>query len=99
MKIALTIIALVSLALSLNLRASPADDQFQKMAGDYIENVLRTHPEGATELGDHRFDGDLTDYSAEARAKELAEHKALLEKLNGFSAASDLTGANSVDFR
>ncbi len=74
-------------------------NQFQKLAGDYIENVLRTHPEGATELGDHRFDGQLTDYSAETRAKELAEHKALLEKLNGFSGAADLTGANSVDFR
>ncbi len=99
MKLACTFFALVSLSLAPITRATPADDQFQKLAGDYIENVLRTHPEGATELGDHRFDGDLTDYSAEARAKELADHKALLEKLNGFSGAADLTGANSVDFR
>ncbi len=81
------------------VHATPADEQFQKLAGDYIETVLHTHPESATELGDHRFDAQLTDYSAETRAKELAEHKALLEKLNEFKGAADLTGANSVDFR
>ena len=78
------LVVLLSLALAVNLHATPADEQFQKMAGDYIETRLRTHPEGATELGDHRFDDKLTDYSAEARAKELAELKAFLEKLNDF---------------
>ena len=55
--------------------ASPDDDRFQKLANDYIEQSLRTHPEQATELGDHRFDDKLTDYSAETRAKELAAAK------------------------
>ncbi len=79
--------ALLSFALAVHTHATPADEQFQKLAGDYIEMVLRTHPEGATELGDHRFDGQLTDYSTEMRAKELAEDKALLEKLNNFEGA------------
>ncbi len=90
---------LLSLATAMSLHATPADDEFQKVASDYIESGLRMHPEGATELGDHRFDGQLTDYSADARAKELSEHKALLEKLNAFQGAADLTGANPVDFR
>ena len=63
--------------------ATPDDDRFQKLANDYIEQTLQTHPEQATELGDHRFDDRLTDYSPETRAKELAAAKAFREKLNG----------------
>ncbi len=94
-----TVVTLLCLAVATSLHATPADEEFQKLAGQYIENILRMHPESATELGDHRFDGELTDYSVEARAKELAEHKALLEKLNAFKGAADLTGPNQVDFR
>ena len=79
--------------------ATPADQEFEKLAGAYIESGLKMHPESATELGDHRFDGLLTDYSAEARARELAGHKALLEKLNNFKNSAQLTGANPIDFR
>ncbi|MFL6530486.1 MAG: DUF885 family protein, partial [Chthoniobacterales bacterium] len=96
MKLLLPFLALVSLAAP--LQASPADDEFQKMAGDYIESSLRTHPEDATQLGDHRFDAQLTDWSADARAKELEEQKTFLAKLNSFDSAK-LTGANNVDFR
>ena len=99
MKIAPTLLAIVSLAVSTNINATPADEQFQKLAADYIEARLRTYPEDATELGDHRFDDKLTDYSAEARAKELAAQKAFLAKLNAFKESAQLTGANSVDFR
>ncbi|PYJ50034.1 MAG: DUF885 domain-containing protein, partial [Verrucomicrobia bacterium] len=67
-------------------------------AHDYIEQYLQANPEDATELGDHRFDGQLTDYSAEARAKELATQKEFREKLNALD-GSRLTGANNVDFR
>lgn len=93
------ILPILLVCLASHTQATPADDEFQKLAGDYIENILRLHPESATELGDHRFDAQLTDYSAEARAKELAGHKALLEKLNNFKGAKELTGANQVDFR
>ncbi len=101
-RVLMKIFAFVSLAALVpfvSASATPADDEFQKLAGDYIESGLRMHPEGATELGDHRFDGQLTDYSAEARARELADHKALLEKLNAFKGTAELTGANQTDFR
>ena len=91
--------ALLSLALALNVHATPADDEFQKLANEYIEARLRTYPEDATELGDHRFDDKLSDYSKEARAKELAAQKEFLAKLNAFKNTDQLTGANSVDFR
>ena len=79
--------------------ATPADHEFEKLAATYIEARLTTHPEEATELGDHRFDGKLTDYSAVARAEELTAQKGFLAKLESFADKSELTGANSVDFR
>ena len=91
------IAAASALALS-NAFATSQDDAFQKVAHDYVEQYLQANPEQATELGDHRFDGELTDYSAEARAKDLATQKEFRDKLNAID-GTQLTGANNVDFR
>ncbi len=96
---AITITLAVSLALPLGrVGATPEDDEFQKIAHDYIEQELKANPEEATELGDHRFDDQLTDYSPETRAKNLARQKQFREKLSAID-GSQLTGANNVDFR
>jgi uncharacterized protein (DUF885 family) len=97
MKIIVTAACAVSLAMP-NVFATTQDDAFQKIAHDYIEQYLRANPEDATELGDHRFDGQLTDYSSERRAKELAAQKEFRDKLNGID-GSKLTGANNIDLR
>jgi len=93
--IAATFVLVLSL---LNASPTPQDNAFQKIAHDYIEQYLQANPEDATELGDHRFDGQLTNYSPEARAKELAAQKEFREKLGAID-GSQLTGANNVDFR
>ena len=82
----------------LNAATAPQDDQFQKIANNYIEQYLQANPEDATELGDHRFDGQLTDYSSDAQAKDLATQKEFRDKLNAVD-GSQLTGANKIDFR
>src|SRR5213082_3939484 len=87
----------LSLAM-LNAAATTQDDAFQKIAHDYVEQYLRANPEDATELGDHRFDGQLTDYSPEARAKDLSTQKEFRDKLNAID-GSQLTGANNIDLR
>jgi uncharacterized protein (DUF885 family) len=97
MKIVLGIALFLSFSI-FNAAATPQDDEFQKIAHAYIEQYLRANPEEATELGDHRFDGQLTDYSSEARAKELAAQKEFRDKLTAID-GSRLTGANNVDFR
>jgi uncharacterized protein (DUF885 family) len=97
MKVIITAGVLLSLSI-LNAAATSQDDQFQKIAGDYIEQYLQANPEDATELGDHRFDGQLTDYSSDARAKDLATQKEFRDKLNAVD-GSQLTGANNIDFR
>src|SRR5881296_3808444 len=99
MKIVLRIALLLSLSI-FNTSANPQDETFQKTAHDYIEQYLRANPEDATELGDHRFDGQLTDYSPAARAKELATQKFFRDELNAMETEGfHLTGANTIDFR
>src|SRR5437773_2724772 len=97
MKFIVAAASILSLVL-VTASATPQDDQFQKIARDYIEQYLRANPEDATELGDHRFDDQLTDYSSDARAKDLATQKEFRDKLNAID-GSQLTGANNIDFR
>jgi uncharacterized protein (DUF885 family) len=98
MKSALAAACVLSLSI-FTAAANPADDEFEKIAKDYIEGYLASHPEVATELGDHRFDGALTDYSPEARNQMLATAKQVREALNKFDDYKQLTGANQVDVR
>ncbi len=97
MKIGPAVGAALALSIS-NTFAISHDDAFQKVAHDYVEKYLRANPEQATDLGDHRFDGALTDYSADARSRYLATQKDFRDKLNTID-ESQLTGANSIDFR
>ncbi len=97
--IKLVLAAVSSLLPVLAAIGSPADEQFEKLAHDYIEDSLQSHPEYATELGDHRFDDRLTDYSPEAFANELARAKKIRQELESLHDLSQLTGANRVDVR
>src|SRR5437868_14630325 len=97
---------IISLAVVLSLplliftaKANPKDDEFENIAKDYIENYLASHPEFATELGDHRFDGIVSDFSPETRARMLAKAKQVHAALKKFDDYNQLTGANQVDVR
>jgi len=97
---AIAITLAVSFVLPLmGVSANPKDDEFQKIANDYVEGFLAAHPEYATELGDHRFDDQLTDYSAQTRDRLLARAKQFREALMKFNDVSQLTGANQIDVR
>jgi uncharacterized protein (DUF885 family) len=96
------IIVACACVLSLSIfaaNANPQDDEFEKIAKDYVEIYLSSHPEFATELGDHRFDSVLTDYSPETRTRMLANAKQVREALKKFDDYKQLTGANQVDAR
>jgi uncharacterized protein (DUF885 family) len=81
------------------VRANPKDEEFERIAHDYVEEILASHPEGATELGDHRFDGQVTDYSHAHRDRLLARAKQVRDSIKNFDDFSQLTGANRVDVR
>jgi uncharacterized protein (DUF885 family) len=53
--------------------AGPAGDaavRFRRLAEDYLDDLARRRPDIATELGDHRFDGQLPDRGEAALAAE-----------------------------
>ena len=76
--------------------ATAADAAFEKLAAECIEDLLRSRPEMATQLGDHRFDDRLTDFSAEARAERERALRAQLAALERIDVEA-LTGPNRVD--
>jgi uncharacterized protein (DUF885 family) len=49
---------------------SEADAEFTGLAREYLDDRAERHPESATDLGDHRFDGRLADPSAQALEAE-----------------------------
>src|SRR4051812_3284705 len=78
--------------------ASPSDAAFEAAAKAFIEDYLRLNPEEATDLGDHRYDDKLREYSPEALVNQIAtwkKHLAALDRID----AKGLTGANRIDAR
>ena len=98
MKIAVAAASVLSLSI-FSAIANPMDDEFEKIAKDYVEGYLASHPEAATELGDHRFDDQVTDFSQANRGRLLARAKQFRDALKKFDNYSQLTGANRVDVR
>ncbi len=86
----------VSLALSSLAWASPTDDRFAQVAGDYLEGYLRSSPEAATALGDHRYDGDWSDVSPAGVERSLTFARELLARLEALP-TTELSRENAVD--
>jgi len=73
-----------------------ADARFDALSKRYIDEFGRYSPVSATQLGDHRFDGELDDLSAAGRARALAWTRGVLGDLQGID-RSRLSRANQVD--
>ncbi len=75
---------------------SAADTQFADLSARWLDGAMRLSPVSATQTGDHRFDGELDDLSAEGRAKSLDFSKSLLAELEKIDRAT-LSRENQVD--
>ena len=64
------------------------DASFQAVVADDWDNTMRTNPEWATSLGDHRFDDKLSDRSLEARKRSKEYDKEILRQLSDYKQAS-----------
>lgn len=73
-----------------------ADTAFETTAKAAIDDYLRLNPETATQLGDHRFDGALTDFSPAGLKTAVDTMRARLAELAKID-AKELTGPNRVD--
>ncbi len=62
--------------------------RFEQVVHAYYERYLATHPEDATQLGDHRFDRRAGDVSARGIAADRALYHRTLDALQAFPPAS-----------
>lgn len=60
---------------------NPADRDFEQLAGRFLEQYLAMHPEHATQLGDHRHDARLDDYTRAGIETDAAFCRAYLDTL------------------
>ena len=72
------------------------DELFESMANQVIQGYLRANPETATQLGDHRYDGLLSDYSAPSLHKQITLARRARLALAAIPADA-LSQANQVD--
>ncbi|MBD0372415.1 MAG: DUF885 domain-containing protein [Pyrinomonadaceae bacterium] len=75
-----------------------ADQKFEALAKRYIEKLLEMEPERATQLGDHRYDSRLNDYSLEGVRRSRSFTEEYLKELEAIP-SSRLSRANSIDYR
>jgi uncharacterized protein (DUF885 family) len=79
------------------LTARAADKDFEKVANAYVEDLLKSNPEAATLLGDHRYDAQLTDRSTAAIAAQAQMSKDYLAKLAAIDPKT-LSQTNIIDY-
>jgi uncharacterized protein (DUF885 family) len=75
---------------------SGADKAFAKLAALWLDRSMKLSPVSATQVGDHRFDGELDDVSAAGRNAGLAFAKQTLAALDAID-RNRLSRANQVD--
>jgi uncharacterized protein (DUF885 family) len=78
--------------------ATPAaDEQFADLSRRWLDGSFKLSPVSATQAGDHRYDGELDDLSAEGRARGLEFSKSMLGELEKIDRAK-LSRENQVDY-
>ena len=76
--------------------ASTADAAFADLSKRYLDEAMALSPIAATQIGDHRFDGEVDDLSAAGRRKSADFNRRILAELDAIDAAT-LSRENQVD--
>lgn len=97
-RVPLLLVACLLAWLAPRLAAQEADGQLDTFFRAYLEQRFRLEPLTATQLGDHRFDGQLEDVSAASRAAWVALTRATLEALPKVVDYARLSRAGQIDF-
>jgi uncharacterized protein (DUF885 family) len=74
-----------------------ADRQFADLSRRWLDGFMQASPVGATQTGDHRFDAELDDLSAEGRQRNADFSRGILAELDKLD-RSGLSRENQVDF-
>jgi uncharacterized protein (DUF885 family) len=94
----IVVIALACVVTGAAFAAPNEDAKFESIVNDYVEALLKAHPETATDLGDHRYDDRLDEYtraSIERDVKFARDTLAALAKVN----RAKLSATNRIDLR
>ncbi|NOX37595.1 MAG: DUF885 domain-containing protein [Calditrichaeota bacterium] len=75
-----------------------ADQEFVRLANQYIEAMLELYPEYATYLGDHRYDHRLNDYSQRGFRASLQLNRRYLDSLKSID-PHRLSTTNRIDYQ
>lgn len=78
--------------------ATQADQAFAALSQRYLDEAFAYTPVSATQIGDHRFDAELDDLSAEGRAKAAAYARKVLAELDAIELTA-LSREHQVDAR
>jgi uncharacterized protein (DUF885 family) len=76
--------------------SSAADDAFQKLAAQFIDDLPAFSQVHATSIGDHRYDHVLDEVDTDARSRKLALYKKYRKSLRAID-REELSRANQVD--
>ncbi|HET6882792.1 MAG TPA: DUF885 family protein, partial [Pirellulales bacterium] len=76
--------------------ANDKNRDFDELSKQYIDEFPALHPVSATQLGDHRFDGEVDEVSDEQRRNEVAFCRKYLERLSQIP-SNKLTRDRQVD--
>lgn len=87
---------LAFLALSIDAAASPADDAFGKLAGEYLDDLPKFSQVNATSIGDHRYDHLLDQVDGDARSRRIALYRKYRSALADID-WNELSRPNKVD--
>ena len=90
--------ALMVLGLASYAAAADADAKLDAFFRHYLDECFQQQPSEATLLGDHRFDAQLEDLSAESRAKWIERMRRALADLPKEVDYARLSRAGQVDF-
>jgi len=73
------------------------DKLFEEVANEYIEYFLQSNPEWATDLGDHRFDDQVSNYAESAIAADREKTRLFVEFLKDIN-ENQLSSDNKIDY-
>jgi uncharacterized protein (DUF885 family) len=92
------LLVLPGVALGSRKKGKTADQKFEELANKFLSEYLELNPEAATQLGEHRYDARLADYSLAGVARQRAFNERYLKALNAIP-LKELNTQNGVDYR
>src|SRR5438093_10509542 len=98
MRTIVLLLVVVMTSIAVAARAQDADAALNAFFKNYLEDELKHRPLMAMQLGDHRYDDQMDDLSAAARARRLAQARKTLEELPKHVDYAKLSRSGQIDF-